>query len=111
MANMSSASKSYGLFQRMNVREKFSMAHVKNGNSAAIVRFDNKGSALMMKDVLNITFARFGDWDRAVEKRGDKLVITDEMKDFENDAADFEYVDIMSYDDSIDDCVKISEIK
>jgi hypothetical protein len=87
------------------------MTHVKNGISNTVVRFDNKGSALMMKDMLNISLARFGVWDCAVEKRGEKLVLTGEMKDFENDAADFEYVGVESYDDSNDnDCVKFAEI-
>jgi hypothetical protein len=111
MTRVFCASKSYGLFLRANGREKFSMTHVKNGISNTVVRFDNKGSALMMKDMLNISLARFGVWDCAVEKRGEKLVLTGEMKDFENDAADFEYVGVESYDDSNDnDCVKFAEI-
>jgi hypothetical protein len=98
--------KSYGIAQRSHYgREKFSMKHVKNGISSAPVRFENRGAALAMKDVLNIAIARFGDWSDLIEKRGDELVLTDEMKDFENDCADFEYVDVMTIDDSIDDFI------
>lgn len=101
--------KSYVVYHKFDGRQKFCMSHVKHGNSSAVVRFSSRGEATKMKDILNISIARFGDWEGAVEKRGDDLVISDKMKDFESDAADFEYVDVESYDG--DDVVKIAEIK
>ena len=96
---MAMASKSYGIYQKMCVRDKFRMLNVKQGSTNNVVRFEKRSDALLMKDVLNIAIARFGSWEESIELRGDDLVVSESMKDFENDAADFEYVDVESYDD------------
>lgn len=91
--------KSYGIVHKLLAREKFRMSHVKNSKANHVVRFENRGNALLMKDVLNIAIARFGYWDDAIEMRGTDLVVAECMRDFENDAIDFEYVDVQTYDE------------
>ncbi|ABT15608.1 hypothetical protein FR483_N323L [Paramecium bursaria Chlorella virus FR483] len=91
--------KSYGVFHKMLAREKFMMTHVKNSKANHVVRFEKRGDALLMKDVLNIAIARFGEWVNAIELRGNDLVVAEPMRDFENDVVDFEYVDVQSYDE------------
>ena len=91
--------KSYGVFHKMLTREKFTMTHVKNSKAKHVVRFEKRGDALLMKDVLNIAISRFGEWDNAIEMRGNDLVVAEPMRDFENDVVDFEYVDVQSYDE------------
>ncbi|AGE53169.1 hypothetical protein PBCVFr5L_367L [Paramecium bursaria Chlorella virus Fr5L] len=95
--------KSYSVFHKMLARKKFTMAHVKNSKATHVVRFEKRGDANLMKDVLNIAIARFGYWDDAIELRGTDLVIAESMRDFENDAIDFEYVDVQTYDEEEDD--------
>ncbi|AGE51150.1 hypothetical protein PBCVCVG1_356L [Paramecium bursaria Chlorella virus CVG-1] len=91
--------KSYGVFHKMLARKKFMMTHVKNSKANHVVRFEKRGDALLMKDVLNIAIARFGEWENAIELRGNDLVVAEPMRDFENDVVDFEYVDVQSYDE------------
>lgn len=91
--------KSYGVFHKMLAREKFTMAHVKNSKANHVVRFEKRGDALLMKDVLNIAISRFGEWENAIELCGNDLVVAEPMRDFENDVVDFEYVDVQSYDE------------
>jgi hypothetical protein len=53
-----------------------------------------------MKEVLNVAIARYGDWDNAVKLgENDDLVICERMKNYMVDAIDFEYVDVMTYDE------------
>jgi hypothetical protein len=108
MAMAMASSKSYGIYQKMCVREKFRISDVKHGRNNNVVRFEKRGDALLMKDVLNIAIARFGTWEDAIELRGDDLVVSESLRDFGSDAADFEYVDVESYDDGDTNYVKIS---
>ena len=100
---MATPCKSYGIYHKMLAREKFRMSHVKNSKATRLVRFENRGDANLMKDVLNIAIARFGEWENAIELRGNDLVVAECMGDFENDAIDFEYVDVQSYDEDEDE--------
>lgn len=99
--------KSFGIFQKMCASEKFRMSHVKNSKANHVVRFEKRGDALLMKDILNIAIARFGSWEDSIEMHGTDLVVAKCMRDFENDAVDFEYVDVQSYDEDDTDYVKI----
>jgi hypothetical protein len=96
---MATPCKSYGIYHKMLAREKFRMSHVKNTKATHVVRFEKRGDALLMKDVLNIAISRFGDWENAIEMRGNDLVVAEPMRDFENDVVDFEYVDVHTYDE------------
>lgn len=100
---MTMSCKSYGIVHKLFAREKFSMSHVKNSKATHVVRFEKRGDANLMKDVLNIAIARFGAWEDAIEMRGTDLVVATPLRDFENDAIDFEYVDVHTYDEEEDD--------
>ena len=94
------AQKAFIIYDKSHVRSKFGMQFVKNSNSTDIIRFRNKNDALHMKEVLNVAIARYGDWDKAVKLgENDDLVICERMKNYMVDAVDFEYVDIMTYDE------------
>lgn len=99
---MAMSCKSYGIVHKMLAREKFRMSHVKNSKANHVVQFENQGDALLMKDVLNIAIARFGAWEDAIEMRGTDLVVAKPLRDFENDAIDFEYVGVQTYDEEED---------
>jgi hypothetical protein len=96
------AQKAFVIYDKSQVRSKFGMRSVKNHTSNDIIRFRNKDDALHMKEVLNVAIARYGDWDNAVKLgENDDLVICERMKNYMVDTVDFEYVDIMTYDEDV----------